>query len=582
MRARLTILIGCAAFALALPANAMASQVSLSGGDTWRFFAGPAEANDVTVSVVGSDVVFADPAAPVTPVAPCMAITPNSVRCPLGPATITAISVELNDLGDKALLDPSVPDFERISMSGGGGDDKITALGAAAISASGGAGVDELAGGSGGDRLSGDGEVDTISGNAGRDSITGGDGADMESGGEGNDDFEGGSSADGADLISGGPGEDVMSYRSRVADLSISLDDVANDGQSGEGDNVGADVENLEPGSGNDVVIGSEADNEIQNDLGGNDIYSGAGGDDELNTGEGNDVVSGGPGADVIFDNVGSDSLSGGEGDDRLSGQFGDRLPDTISGGAGLDSYTDFSLTGLTVSMDGVADDGPTDPAVGPRNDNVGADIENLEVPGPGNDTLTGNDSANEIEGNAGEDVIAGLGGADAIFGGDGSDTLDAGAGSDLLDSGGGVDRLRSRDGEADEVACGSSTDTLLADSLDQFPVTCDLASSGPYLTKLKAKLNGRDQAKVPVSCPAVEGIDCLVTVEVRRGGKAIARGRGTVGSGETAELKLKLTDTGEKAAKKADRLKGTATTKMIDATGVPTNTFEPKFTLVL
>ena len=54
----------------------------------------------------------------------------------------------------------------------------------------------------------------------------------------------------GADGLQGGGGADDVGYGKRNAGIAVSLDGVANDGEAGEGDNVGTDVETVSGGSG--------------------------------------------------------------------------------------------------------------------------------------------------------------------------------------------------------------------------------------------------------------------------------------------------------------------------------------------
>lgn len=68
--------------------------------------------------------------------------------------------------------------------------------------------------------------------------------------------------------------------------------------------------------------------------------------------------------------------------------------------------------------------------------------ISNLTT-GSGNDTITGNDIANDLNGGAGNDYIAGGAGNDRLTGADGGDFLDGGLGDDTLLGGGGADQLR-------------------------------------------------------------------------------------------------------------------------------------------
>ena len=54
-----------------------------------------------------------------------------------------------------------------------------------------------------------------------------------------------------------------MSYASRTAAVTVSLDGTANDGESGENDNVGADVESITGGKGNDTLTGNDLANQL-------------------------------------------------------------------------------------------------------------------------------------------------------------------------------------------------------------------------------------------------------------------------------------------------------------------------------
>jgi len=67
--------------------------------------------------------------------------------------------------------------------------------------------------------------------------------------------------------------------------------------------------------------------------------------------------------------------------------------------------------------------------------------IENA-IGGRGNDSITGNDTANGLTGGKGGDDLAGLGGKDRLNGGKGSDVLAGGAGADELTGAAGADRF--------------------------------------------------------------------------------------------------------------------------------------------
>src|SRR4051794_38855132 len=76
----------------------------------------------------------------------------------------------------------------------------------------------------------------TLNGGDGNDRLLGGDGNDVLNGGGGNDSLNGG--PHGHDSFHGGAGRDAVTYAGRGASLTLTIDDVANDGATGEGDNI--------------------------------------------------------------------------------------------------------------------------------------------------------------------------------------------------------------------------------------------------------------------------------------------------------------------------------------------------------
>lgn len=205
----------------------------------------------------------------------------------------------------------------------------------------GGAGPDQFDGGDGADRMRGFGGNDTIRGGAGNDpDINGGDGSDQLSGDDGDDtiyggagndsedggngdDLFGGSDADaGADDIHGGPGTDKLDLDAHATGATITLDDAADDGVPGEGDNVHSDIENVYGTRGGDTIIGSAAGN----------VLDGGFGPDTIRGGAGDDTITGNTEPDALFGEAGNDTLYGGDGDDK------------VDGGPGTDSlYGDYS-----------------------------------------------------------------------------------------------------------------------------------------------------------------------------------------------------------------------------------------------
>jgi Ca2+-binding RTX toxin-like protein len=279
---------------------------------------------------------------------------------------------------ETALGDPIV--FP-VVVNGGAGNDEFDGGGGADV-LTGGSGDDRVLGDGGSDVLQGDDGADTLDGGAGHDQLDGGIGNDRLTGGAGNDMVRGGDGGDeldysplyafdGTDVFEGGTGYDKVGYFGRTASVSVSLDAQPNDGQAGEGDNIGPDVEEVDGGDAADVLVGTAGPNRL----------AGRGGDDQ---------ISGGGGNDVLYGDSGNDQIDGGDGNDTLDGGCHD---DTIIGGAGVDSLNsdgtcaEPALRGINDVLharDGVKDSlvlctisgtagdtaivDPVDPALGPGN----------------------------------------------------------------------------------------------------------------------------------------------------------------------------------------------------------------------
>jgi Ca2+-binding RTX toxin-like protein len=156
---------------------------------------------------------------------------------------------------------------------------------------------------------------DTLTGNALPNRLTGGPGADTLSGNDGDDVFDEGPTASGADVMNGGDGFDRVDYSARTTALTVTLDGTANDGAASEGDDVEADVERVDGGSGNDALTGNADANEL-NGHGGNDTLTGLGGRDVLSGGPGTDTLSGGEGDDILEDVADGGTCDCGPGND--------------------------------------------------------------------------------------------------------------------------------------------------------------------------------------------------------------------------------------------------------------------------
>ena len=167
--------------------------------------------------------------------------------------------------------------------------------------------IETILTGSGDDSVTGGAEANDFDGGAGSDHLNGAGGNDTLRGGPGDDFLDGGS---GADHLIGGAGNDAVTYATRIAPVTVTLDGVANDGEAGEGDNVDEDVDVVEGG-----FVG-----------------------DSLTGGDGADTLRGNSGADTIDGGGGSDTIDGGGDDDAISARDG--ATDTITCGAGNDTVT--------------------------------------------------------------------------------------------------------------------------------------------------------------------------------------------------------------------------------------------------
>lgn len=516
--------------------------------------AAPDTANDVTVTETASALTIEDARAPLAAAAGCTAVTAEKVTC--AKSGVTSVRFELGDHANVINAPVDLP----ITVNGGSGPDQVRNAGFRSATISTGGGNDSIVGSTGNDTItSGDG-ADHVYGGAGNDTITtgagndvvGGDdgddtitlgadadklepardgGNDVVYGGDGNDDLRGGrlgidqlygengndnveitsgvdSRADGGDgddtLIDragrgrfvGGAGTDLVSYERSQSAVTVVLDGTAVSGVAGENDTVDADIENVMGGWGNDTITGNASAN----------------------------VLDGGYGADTIQGLGGADTLK------AASHDFED---DDYSGGDGVDTvtYRGREPFGVTVSLDGVADDGVS--RLG-ETDQVRADIEN--VIGTDNpDRLIGNAAANVLDGREGDDVLTGRGAADTFVGGTGTDTVsyagdgaavdvfldgdanDGGPGENefvptdvervvgtsfadflssrrdgtVLDGGPGADfyvgidggqKILARDGVADTISsCGAGTDAIRSDVSDAATsTTCESNDSAP------------------------------------------------------------------------------------------------------
>jgi hypothetical protein len=171
-------------------------------------------------------------------------------------------------------------------------------------------------------------------------------------GGPGDSLLEGGP---GSDVLRGGPGTDSVGYyNGATRGVSVTPDNVANDGEPGEGDDVGSDVEDLGGTDFNDHLVGTDGPNNIQGGAG-DDTIDARGGSDILHGGDGNDVLLGGSGNDIMgalesgewstwSDTTWSDRVDCGDGSDYVYSNPSDRLSANCEGGAKNDGPWGVSL----------------------------------------------------------------------------------------------------------------------------------------------------------------------------------------------------------------------------------------------
>lgn len=313
---RFLVIGGLAAAALVVPPAAMgATTVSLSGG-TLTIVGSDAD-ESISIGSAGSNAL-----GPTTDVRGGGADMVAGAGCqgfgqPNGPANDDSVFCPTNDI-------------QRISATLGGGDDGFSAGNALPMTVDAGPGDDEVTTGDGPDVVLGGDDDDEIDIDA---NTAAGTTSEVDGGG-GDDELRIG--RDGrATIVRGGQGRDVATYRFGSGGKAVSLDNVANDGGAGEGDDVRSDVEDLIGTNANDTLIGSGVANTLD----------GAGGTDRLEGLGGPDTLIGGPGT--------SDATFGGEGADAIMLRDGvaDACP---SGGAGTNTF-DLDLVDQAISFGGIS-----------------------------------------------------------------------------------------------------------------------------------------------------------------------------------------------------------------------------------
>ena len=349
----------------------------------------------------------------------------------------------------------------------------------------------------------------------------------------------------GADSISATlPRSVSVTYANRTAGVNASIDGVADDGEPGEGDNLGAGVSAVTGGSGNDAI-------------------SGGANTDDLKGGPGDDVVSGGGDKDFLNGGEGNDTLRGDDGDEVFGPEPG---ADTVRGGAGFDQmdYTRPDDKGaVTVTLD----DQPGDGLAG-ENDDVGTDVEALRG-GRGDDRLTGSDGPDVLSANAGNDFLDGRGGNDTLRGsllelaeGRGANDLVGGMGVDAFKDVGLLDDVIAVDGEAETIECAERGVGPITGDPTDLGSRCLFGLDVPS-GKTRLKVDRRGFARLPARCVDI-GTTCTGTVALTAGdartrrtaGRVLGRGRLTVGYDRPRAVRLKLSGRARRALARRGSLK--------------------------
>jgi Ca2+-binding RTX toxin-like protein len=259
----------------------------------------------------------------------------------------------------------------------------------------------------------------------------------------------------------------------------------ANNVNAGSGNDLldgGAGNDTLQGGLGNDTLIGGAGDDY----LGGDGYYGGAGGDDVLDGGAGNDRLVGGFGSDTYLFGRGDGQDTINNRADSYNGTL-DTTPnkrDVLQFKAGiLPSDVTLSRSGdnLVVKINGSTDqvtvdyyfDGDGVAGSGFAVEEIRFDngtawnlatVKAMVLAGTaGNDNITGYATDDVISGGAGNDNIYGRAGSDTLDGGDGDDSVNGENGDDLLSGGNGADMVLGGVG-ADRLSGGAGDDYLGGD----------------------------------------------------------------------------------------------------------------------
>lgn len=263
-------------------------------------------------------------------------------------------------------------------------------------------------------------------------------------------------------------------------------------------------------------------------------------------------------------------------------------------------------ISGMIGSVQAYMDEG---------DDHVVVDVESgigVMVSGEeGEDTLESGAAGHLFFGGDDGDTLIGGGGDDQIYGDGGSDTITGGAGVDDLNGGAGADELFAKDGEVDDVSCGTAMDSAELDAGDvrssceivtgiqlapppapqdppaadqpqapvppadggapaaEAPAPAPVATPAPAVAVRKLtvgvktlKLTRNGRLVVRVSCPKTAVGTCRVALS----GRGVAKRTVSVKAGTSKTVTLKLTGASKRAAKRSKRVSIALAVGMSDA----------------
>jgi Ca2+-binding RTX toxin-like protein len=315
----------------------------------------------------------------------------------------------------------------------------------------------KLVGTSASDSLEGKNYRDNMYGYAGNDTLDGNGGDDVLVGGLGNDTLQGEGGND-QYVWSIGDGNDFLDDESLslTAVDTLVLTDVASSNveltrvqgsddllvtvsSTGEAITVDDQFKSTADGRGIEVIAFSDGVNWTLDDILAATKLEGT---------SANNILDGKDYRDNIYGLAGNDTLNGNDGDDYLFGGLG---ADGLNGGIGSDTAS-YAQAAQGVNVDLNVMTAQIGNSGGEEVGDILSSIEALEGSAYA-DTLTGDDSSNDLSGLADDDILIGQDGYDRLYGGDGDDTLLGGGDADDLWGGSGEDVFK--------FALGDGVDTI-------------------------------------------------------------------------------------------------------------------------